>query len=163
MPMDFEEKDGSTTHVEIKATTEPAKVGQVDLFINFVKCDRTQAAVTAARPMIGADTAVLSLQNGWGNASKIAAIVGDDRVLVGLTYHSGTLLSPGRVKHPGIGVTFVGELTNNVTPRLTRVAEHFRNAGFETVVAERILDEVWKKLALNCCTLPTSGLLLFRT
>jgi hypothetical protein len=60
MPMDFEEKDGSTTHLEIKATTEPAKVGQVDLFINFVRCDSTQAAVTAARPMIGADTAALS-------------------------------------------------------------------------------------------------------
>ena len=65
------------------------------------------------------------------------------------------------MKHPGVGATYVGELTNTVTPRVTRIAECFRKAGFETHVSERILDEVWKKLALNCCTLPTSGLLRF--
>jgi 2-dehydropantoate 2-reductase len=37
---------------------------------------------------------VLSLQNGWGNAPRIASIVGEDKVLVGLTYHSGTLPQP---------------------------------------------------------------------
>ena len=37
----------------------------------------------------------------------------------------------------------------------------FRGAGFETTPSPRILDEVWKKLALNACTLPTAALLRF--
>ena len=159
--LSIEEKDGSIGQLKIEATDVPSRVGHVDLIINFVKCYHTEAAVRAANPMIGADTVVLSLQNGWGNAPRIAAIVGENRVVVGLTYHSGTLLGPGRVKHPGVGATYIGELTNTVTPRVTRIAECFRKAGFETHVSERILDEVWKKLALNCCTLPTSGLLHF--
>ncbi|WP_280952191.1 2-dehydropantoate 2-reductase [Mesorhizobium sp. WSM3868] len=109
--------------------------------------------------MIAGETAVLSLQNGWGNAPRIAGIVGEDKVLVGLTYHGGTLLGPGRVKHPGVGMTYIGELSGKATPRLDKVVETFRAAQIETTRSERILDEVWKKLALNACTLPVAGLL----
>jgi 2-dehydropantoate 2-reductase len=156
-----EEKDGTVRRVRVPATSDPASVGPVDLVVNFVKCYHTEAAVRSALPMLGRDTAMLTLQNGWGNAPRIQAIAGDDRVLVGLTYHSATLLSPGRVKHPGTGMTTMGELDGRVTARLERAAEAFRAAGFETTVSTRVLDEVWKKLALNVCTLPTSALLRF--
>ena len=156
-----EEKDGSAPIFHLHATDAPETVGTVDLIVNFVKCYHTQAAVTAAMPMMGPATAILSLQNGWGNVDRIAAIAGRDRVLVGLTYHGGTLLGPGRVKHPGSGMTYLGELSGEHTPRLAAVEAALISAGFDTTVSARILDEVWKKLALNCCTLPTSALLRF--
>jgi 2-dehydropantoate 2-reductase len=154
-------KDGSSTVYRVKASAAPKEVGQVDLIMNFVKCYHTDAAVMAAKPMIGKDTAVLTLQNGWGNAPKIASLVGDDRVLVGLTYHSGTLLAPGHVKHPGMGMTFVGEPNGGASARVKLVAEALRSAGFEVTESPAILTEVWKKLCLNICTLPTSALLRF--
>jgi len=157
----IEEKDGTTRTVEVRASSDPEAVGPVDLVLNFVKCYHTDAAVKAARPMLGPETAVLTLQNGWGNADRIAGVVGRERVLVGLTYHGGTLIGPGHVKHPGVGITHVGELSGEITPRLTRVVDAFRGAGFETVASPAILVEVWKKLALNACTLPTSALLRF--
>lgn len=157
----IEEKDGSVVTVRVPATRDPSGVGPVDLIVNFVKCYHTETAVRSAAPMIGPETAVLSLQNGWGNAARISSIVGEERVLVGLTYHGGMLLAPGRVKHPGTGMTYVGELTGKRTARLERIVETLRGAGLETTLSERILDEVWKKLALNACTLPTSSLLRF--
>ncbi len=159
--LSIEEKDGSQPVIRVPATDDPASVGPVDLVINFVKCYHTDAAVRAAAPMIGPDTAVLSLQNGWGNAPRIAGIVGEDKVLVGLTYHSGTLLGPGKVKHPGSGMTHIGELSGQTSGRLAKVVEAFGQAGIETTPSPRILDEVWKKLALNACTLPTAALLRF--
>lgn len=159
----LEEKDGSHSVVAVPATTDPTSLGVADLVINFVKCYHTEAAVRSAEPVIGPDTAVLSLQNGWGNAARIAAIVGPERVLVGLTYHGGTLLGPGRIKHPGVGMTYVGELDGRATPRLGRIVDALRGGGFETTASERILDEVWKKLALNCCTLPVAALLRFQS
>lgn len=156
-----EEKDGTTPVFRVPATDQPATVGPVDLIVNFVKCYHTEAAVNAAKPLLGPETAILSLQNGWGNVDRIAAVAGRERVLVGLTYHGGTLLGPGRVRHPGQGMTFLGELSGELTPRLRAVDEALREAGFETTLSARILDEVWKKLALNCCTLPTSALLRF--
>ncbi len=159
----IEEKDGSVAEIGVPASDDPAAVGPVDLIVNFVKCYHTEAAVGAAKPMIGPDTTILSLQNGWGNADRIAAVAGRERVVVGLTYHGGTLVAPGRVKHPGSGMTYVGELDGAKTPRLERIAEALRGSGFEVTESPRILDEVWKKLALNACTLPTASLLRFQS
>lgn len=159
--LSIEEKDGSVSTTRIRSTTDPASVGPVDLIINFVKCYHTEAAISAAKPMLAPETGVLTLQNGWGNADRIARVVGRARVLVGLTYHSATLLGPGRVKHPGVGMTYIGELDGRETTRVRQVAAALREAGFETTLSPRILDEIWKKLALNACTLPTSALLRF--
>ena len=51
----IEEKDGSMATVPVRASDDPKAVGPVDLIINFVKCYHTEAAVTAAKPMIGQD------------------------------------------------------------------------------------------------------------
>ena len=112
--------------------------------------------------MIGPDTTVLTLQNGWGNADRIAAVAGPERVVVGLTYHSGTLLAPGRVKHPGSGRTVIGEIGGGASDRVGGHRRSLqRRRASRPSRATRVLDEIWKKLALNCCTLPTSGLLRF--
>jgi 2-dehydropantoate 2-reductase len=58
-------------------------------------------------------------------------------------------------------MTHLGELSGEITPRLRAVEAALNGAGFETTLSPRILDEVWKKLALNCCTLPTSALMRF--
>ncbi|WP_158800880.1 ketopantoate reductase family protein [Acidisoma sp. L85] len=157
----IDEKSGESSTIPVKATNSPEAVGPVDVIVNFVKCYHTEAAVRSALPMIGPETTVLSLQNGWGNADRIAEVVGRKRVLVGLTYHSATLLAPGHVRHPGTGITYLGELGGETTSRLQAVADALKGAGFEVSVSTRILDEVWKKLALNVCTLPTAALLRF--
>ena len=145
-------KTGETDMIQVAATTDPASVGPVDLVIVFVKCYHTENAVRSAAPMIGDHTAVLSLQNGWGNAPRIANLVGENRILVGVTYHSGTVLGPGHLKHTGIGDTHVGELDGTLSERLNRVVAALNAAGLTAHAS---------KLALNVCTLPASALLHF--
>ena len=157
----IEKKNGTEKIVRVAASTRPEDVGAVDLIINFVKCYHTVAAMRAALPLFRDDTTILSLQNGRGNAERISEIVGHQRLLVSLTYHSAMLLAPGQNRHPGTGITYVGELGGRITPRLTAVVDALRSAGFEVSESSRILDEVWKKLALNACTLPTAALLGF--
>jgi 2-dehydropantoate 2-reductase len=154
-------KAGETRTIQVRAETDPAKIGPVDLALVFVKCYHTENAVRSAAPLIGPDTAVLSLQNGWGNAPRIAGIVGEARVLVGVTYHSATVLGSGHVQHAGQGMTFIGELNGELSDRLKRVADRFNGAGVETTPSDNVLLTVWSKLALNVCTLPTSALLRF--
>ena len=156
-----EDKAGEAQVIPVRATANAAEIGVADLVIVFVKCYHTEAAVRGAASIIGPDTAVLSLQNGWGNAPRIAAIVGPERVLVGVTYHSATVLGPGHVQHAGRGTTFIGALDGGQAERLSRVAEAFSHAGLEVTATDGVLKEIWSKLALNCCTLPTSALLRF--
>ena len=63
------DKAGNEKTFRIAATAEPSNVGAVDLLIVFVKCYHTEAAVRSALPLLGDNSIVLSLQNGWGNAS----------------------------------------------------------------------------------------------
>src|SRR5579863_2621106 len=128
----IEERDGSTASIGVKASSAPAEVGPVDLIVNFVKCYHTEAAIRAAAPMLGETTAILSLQNGWGNADRIAAIAGRPRVMVGLTYNAGTLIAPGRVRRTAISKTLVGELDGEMSPRLAAAVAALRKAGIDT-------------------------------
>jgi 2-dehydropantoate 2-reductase len=151
------DRDGAERSVRVPAVTDPSAVGPVDLVLVFVKCYHTEAAIQSATPLLGQETAILSLQNGWGNAPRIASLVGGERVLVGVTYHSATVLEAGRILHAGKGVTFLGEIGRPVSERVRRIAAVFADAGIPATPSDTVLAEVWKKLALNVATLPTQS------
>jgi len=49
----LEDRDGETKTVPVRATTDPAEVGPVDVVLVCVKCYHTEEAVRGAAPMIG--------------------------------------------------------------------------------------------------------------
>jgi 2-dehydropantoate 2-reductase len=157
----LDDKSGETRQIKVRAAVDAAEAGPADVVLVFVKCYHTEAAVRGAQALIGPRTAVLSLQNGWGNAPRIAGIVGEDKVLAGVTYHSATVLGPGHVLHAGKGKTVLGELDGRMTERVRKIEEAFRSSGLEVEATKEVLPEIWKKLALNCATLPTTSLLRF--
>jgi 2-dehydropantoate 2-reductase len=156
-----DKKAGESHQIPIKATTNPADVGPVDLILVFVKCYHTESAIRSVAPLMGDQTLILSLQNGWGNGPRIAGILGEERLLLGVTYHSGTLVAPGHVMHTGKGATYIGELNGQISQRLQDITALFNSAGLETTPSDNIRLTIWSKLALNVCTLPTASLLLF--
>jgi 2-dehydropantoate 2-reductase len=149
--------DGERT-LTVDASDDPAALGVVDAMIVFVKCYHSQAALEFAAPMIGPDTIVATLQNGWGNGEVIAGHVPADRVVIGINYHSGTVLEPGRVAHTNTGPTKIGPLTGTDTSAAERLAEPLRAAGFEVEVTADIRRQVWRKLTLNSAALPVAAL-----
>jgi 2-dehydropantoate 2-reductase len=144
--------------VRLRACTDPAQVGPVDLVIVLVKSYDTAAAMATARPLLGPDTVVLSLQNGLGHEEILAKAAGRARLLAGKTYVGGVLLEPGRVR---VGVngkeTVLGELDGADTPRLRRIATLFEAAGLRAVVSHDILSVIWDKLLVNVATGALSG------
>ena len=153
----IQNKAGEQETVRIAITDQPSSLGVVDLLLVFVKCYHTEAAVKSALPIIGPNTIVLSLQNGWGNGPRIAGIVGKERVILGVCYHSATVLAPGHVLHGGQGKTFMGELDGSDSPRLQQIVQTFNAAGISVEPSGQVLKEIWSKLALNVATLPTSS------
>ena len=148
---------GNRQSLPVPITDDPSQVGVADLLLVFVKCYHTEAAVRNARSVVGPDTTVLSLQNGWGNGPRIAGIVGRERVVLGVCYHSATVIAPGHVLHAGQGKTFIGEFDGSPTPRLQRLVNTFHDAGIAVDASGQVLREIWSKLALNVATLPTSS------
>lgn len=149
-------EDRTTTPV--KATSDPSEVGVADVVVFFVKCYHTAPAADSARTLVGPDTIVASLQNGWGNGDVLAAAYPPEQVVIGVTYNSGLLLEPGVVLHPADQPTLVGAFTDGETARAERLAEALAGAGLATTVASPVQPEIWKKLILNAATLPTASL-----
>lgn len=149
--------DDETT-TPVAATTDPASVGPVDLVVFFVKCYHTQSAAEGARPLVGPDTVVASLQNGWGNGDVLASVFPPERVVLGVTYNSGLVQGPGRIVHPADQPTLVGPFVDDAGDGAAQLAEVLAGSGFEASVASPVRPEIWKKLILNAATLPTSAL-----
>src|SRR5437660_1622800 len=68
------------------ATDDPASIGPVDLVLVGVKTYDLATAAEQMRPLIGADTAMLALQNGIDATDQIARVVGAESVLTGVAY-----------------------------------------------------------------------------
>ena len=147
-----------STNTRVPATTDPSEVGPVDAVVFCVKCYHTASATELARPLVGPDTIVASLQNGWGNGDVLAAAFPPEQVVVGVTYNSGLVVEPGKVVHPADQPTLVGAFADGGDDRPARLAEALQSSGLDATVASPVRPEIWKKLILNAATLPTAAL-----
>ncbi|MCY7303379.1 MAG: 2-dehydropantoate 2-reductase [Thermoleophilia bacterium] len=146
------------TTTSVPATTDSASVGVVDIVVFFTKCYHTHAAAESARTLVGPDTVVASLQNGWGDGDVLASVFPAEQVVVGVTYNSGLVEGPGRVIHPAEQPTFVGSFSEVGPEGPELIASALRDAGLVTDVVTPVRPEIWKKLILNAATLPASAL-----
>ena len=145
--------------VAIGATTDAAAVGPCDLVVIATKAPQVEAAAAAARALLGPETPVLTIQNGLGSAEKVARILGGERVLIGVVGGFGaSIRAPGHAHHNGMELVRLGETGGAVTPRLTRIAALWQDAGFTVRCFDDIEQLVWEKLICNVCYSGTATL-----
>jgi 2-dehydropantoate 2-reductase len=138
--------------VPVAATTNPEEVGQVELVVIATKAMDAQKAARSARPLIGADTTVLTIQNGLGAAGTVAEVTGEQRLMVGVAGGFGaSLIAPGHVHHHGFELLRLGERQGPVTARTERIADAWRQAGFNVRTYDNADQLVWEKLICNVC------------
>jgi 2-dehydropantoate 2-reductase len=148
-----------TRQVQVRATTEPSEAGEADVVIVLVKSFHTDAAIRGALALVGAQTVVLSLQNGLGHEDILADAVGRERVLAGKTYVGGVLRGAGHIESGVVGKhTIIGELDGRETERLQHIAEAFSSAGLATQVSDNIVGTMWDKLLVNVATGALTGI-----
>ncbi len=129
-----------------QATDDPAEVGPVELVLVAVKSYDLEAAAEAARPLVGPGTAVLPLLNGLDAAERLAAVLGDEPVLAGLTHISSSVAAPGVIRQisPVRRITF-GERDGDISPRAKRVRDVLAASGAEVVLTPAVDVALWEK------------------
>ena len=144
------EEDGETIiYDRLSGVLEAVDAGICDLVIVFVKSTATKVAVEQNRALFGKDTIVLTLQNGLGNVEAIASVLKDQVILAGTTAHGATLLSPGRIRHAGVGKTIIGELVSTKSKAAESVVELLQKAGLSAEVSTQVEGLLWDKLLVN--------------
>jgi 2-dehydropantoate 2-reductase len=146
--------------VWIAATADPAEIGESELVVIATKSMAARSAAESVGPLLGEDTAVLTIQNGLGAADVVAEIVGDERLLVGVAGGFGaSLVAPGHAHHHGMELVRLGERSGPVGERTERVADVWRQAGFEVKTYDDVNRLLWEKLICNACFAGIGGVL----
>lgn len=129
-----------------RATADPAQVGTVDAVLVGVKTWQLREAAEAMRPMMGAETFVVPLQNGVEAAGQLAQILGAGRVLEGLCGTVSRLIGPGHILSLG-ETNFVkfGEPDDRPSGRAERLRGAFERAGVRAEVPADIRAALWEK------------------
>jgi 2-dehydropantoate 2-reductase len=137
--------------VRMHATTEPGEAGPCDLVVLATKAMHVSEAAEALKPLLGPQTPVLSIQNGLGGPDAAAAILGRERVMVGVVGGFGaSMKGPGHAHHNGMELVRLGEFGGPITERLKKVEQVWSGAGFRVKVFDDIDKLVWEKLLCNC-------------
>ncbi len=153
---------GATLKIPVKAILDAAEAAPADLILMCVKSAGTLQATRDALPAAGDGTVFLTVQNGLGNVEAMASVVGRERVLAGVTSNGTTLLGPGLIRHTWMGDTTIGELDGQITERLQRVADVFKQSGIKVALSRSVDQLVWTKLLVNCAMSPLAALLRIR-
>ncbi len=102
-----------------KASANPEEVGVADVVLVAVKAWQVEEAAAAMRPLVGAHTLVIPLQNGIGAPATLRQHLGAEAVLGGLCRISAFVEAPGVIKHVGVQpfVAF-GRKDGKITPAM---------------------------------------------
>jgi 2-dehydropantoate 2-reductase len=140
--------DGEREIVAVSAVEDPAEVGPVDVVLFLVKAYDTEPAARSLAPLIREGTAVLSLQNGIDNESRIAALIGPEHVLGGAIYILAAIEAPGVVRS-GRARIVVGELEPGPpTDRVRRFVDAANAGGVEAHASSDVRTTKWEKYVL---------------
>lgn len=137
----------SASHV--RASDDPHEIGEVDFVLLCVKTPQLPAALDALGPLVGVDTAVVTVQNGVEAPERVAARIGHDRVLPGLVQVVATKTGPGQVRHiGGPGALGFAEWDGHASPRVLRLRETLRDARLASWEPGDIWAQMWGKFLL---------------
>jgi len=140
---------GESHLVPTRATDNPADIGEVDFVLFCVKLWDVESAGAHIKPLIGADTAVIPLQNGVDAAERLIPILGNNAVMGGVAQISASITAPGVITQVG---TFMRMIFGELDGRRSKRAEEFLalclKAGFDATLSEQILTDLWMKFIL---------------
>jgi 2-dehydropantoate 2-reductase len=140
---------GDTHLVPTQATDDPAEIGAVDIVLFCVKLWDVESAGAAIKPLVGANTAVIPLQNGIDAAERLLPILGGNAVMGGVAQISASITAPGIVQQVGTFMRMIfGELDGKQSKRGEDFLALCLKAGFDATLSDRILTELWMKFIL---------------
>jgi 2-dehydropantoate 2-reductase len=130
--------------IPIGAATEPAGVQGADVVLFCVKSGDTESAGRSMAPFLKDSATILSLQNGVDNPDRLQPLL-RQVVVPAAVYVATEMGGPGHVIHHGRGDLVIGASAASES-----IAAQLSAAAIPTKVSDRVIDQLWAKLVINC-------------
>jgi 2-dehydropantoate 2-reductase len=136
--------DGEWT-VRAPAVERLDELPPADLVLFCVKSFDTEEAAALIRPVVGAETGVLSIQNGVDNEEKLARVLGAGHVLGGAVRVFATIEAPGVITHTFGGHLTFGEMDGRESSRARAFLTACQKASIPAELAADVTRALWEK------------------
>ena len=150
---------GTKRYTALRGATAPAQVGAdlggpVDLIVLATKAAHVAPAVQGLAPLLGDKTTLLAMQNGLGAAERVAQNLPQTsapvHVALGVAQGFGaSVLGPGSVKFANMKLMRFGETHDGDSPAMERIAQIWRDAGFQAQAFANLGQLIWEKFICN--------------
>jgi 2-dehydropantoate 2-reductase len=134
---------------QVFATAEVKEIENGDVFFICVKSYDTEEAIKRVADLVKEDSYVLTLQNGIGNIQILNDVVGEDKVIAGVTQQAATLVDTGYLQHTAKGETIIGRANKRPLGRARVILDVLNRSGFFTRTCRDINSLIWSKLIIN--------------
>ena len=142
-------------HVQPRCARQPEEIGASDVVLVALKTTANDQFPELLPPLVGPQTAVVTLQNGLGNTEQLARLFPPEQILSGLCFVCLNRVEPGVIHHTDYGLVVLGEFQRPAGPRTHKLAALFRDADFPCEVTNNLAHAQWEKLVWN---IPFNGL-----
>ena len=129
----------------VKAESDPAASGPVDIVFFAVKLYDTEGALAMLPPLVGPNTVVIGFQNGVETIGTLTRAVGPTHTAGGVSYVSAVIAEPGVIRHTAMDHLIFGKPDGSRSPQLEALLETCRPAGFQATLSQDITVDIWTK------------------
>lgn len=136
---------GEDFTVAANATDDPHYVGTADLVLFTVKTYHNPVTIPLLQPLVGPDTAILTMQNGVESHEQIGAVLGREHVLPGAYWASAYVESPGVIIEAIKSRVSFGEIDTRESRRVQDIQRVFQEARVVTEISADTMQVLWTK------------------
>ena len=131
---------------QVRVTDDPSEIGPVDLVMVCVKLWDTEAALRQLRPLVDAETTLVSFQNGVLKDSYVRAAYNESQLIGGVAYVATTVSEPGVITRTGpLQRLIVGEFDGKRSDRVEAFQSAALAGGIDAEVSDDIRRAIWEK------------------
>lgn len=147
-------KDGDFKLSQVNAYNNTNEMPKCDVILIGLKTTQNNLLAKFLPPLLKENTVVLLLQNGLSAEPEVAKIVGEQRLIGGISHLASNKLSFGYIHHIDDGSIRIGRYARNyqfakITNKMREITHDFEISGVPVYLTEDLLLERWKKLVWN--------------
>ena len=146
--------NGTTHAYDVEVMDAGSCLGSYTKALVLVKSWQTQQVSRQLLGCLDGSGIALTLQNGFGNVESLQAVLGSERVALGVTTTGARMLEPGYVQHTGEGKVSLGS-----HKKIAGFGELLQEAGFQVETIADPQSLLWGKLVINAAINPLTALL----
>ena len=135
----------------VQASEQLEHIGNVDLVLLCVKNYDLAPVLERMPPIMGPETAVITLQNGIQAPELARQQLGESHILPGVVYCEVSIAEPGLIRRgTDMQRLIFGEYDRSQTARARVIAQAFSAAGIDTTLSENVHAALWAKCCFIC-------------